>query len=127
MNRTGAKTRDFQWWSHKNEAMVRVHSKPARDYGRYLEGHPSVERYEAGAVLEMERLPHVSRAGIRKAYFEVEWCSDFRIQFSDGHIGVRELASAASLEKLAVVEKLELSRRYWAAMDISDWKVVLAP
>ena len=27
----------------------------------------------------------------------------------------------------AEVEKLELSRRYWAAMSITDWKVVLTP
>lgn len=127
MNRTGLKTRDFQCWSGKNGALIRVHSKAARDYGKWLEGQPKVEAFEAGKALELERLPHVSPTGIRKSYFQVEWCSDFYIRFADGHIGVRELAPSAALDKQAEAEKLELSRRYWAAMDITDWKVVLAP
>ena len=127
MTKTGLKARDFQWWSGKNGALIRVHSKAARDYGKWLEGQPQVEAFEAGKALELERLPHVSPTGIRKSYFQVEWCSDFYINFADGHIGVRELAPSAALDKQAEVEKLELSRRYWAAMNITDWKVVLAP
>lgn len=125
MTKKGLKARDFQWWSSKAASLIRVHSIAARDYGKWLEGRPQVETFEAGKVLELERLPHVNPTGIRKLYFQTEWCSDFYIRFADGHIGVRELASAAALEKLAEVEKLELSRRYWAALDITDWKVVL--
>lgn len=127
MNKTGLKARDFQWWSGKNGTLIRVHSKAARDYGKWLEVQPQVEAFETGKALELERLPHISSTGIRKSYFQVEWCSDFYIKFADGHIGVRELAPSTALDKQAEVEKMELSRRYWAAMDITDWKVVLAP
>lgn len=30
------------------------------------------------------------------------------------------------LEERPEVEKLELSRRYWAALGVSDWKIVIA-
>ena len=114
MTKAGLKARDFQWWSGKNGALIRVHSKAARDYSKWLENQPEVEAFEAGKALELERLPHVSPTGIRKSYLQ-----------ADGHIGVRELAPSAALDKQAEVEKLELSRRYWGAMDIIDWKVVL--
>lgn len=127
MNKAALKTRDFQWWSAKNNALIRVHSQAARDYGKWLEGQPQVEAFEAGKALELERLPHVTPTGIRKLYFQTQWCSDFYIRFADGRIGVRELAPSAALDKQAEVEKLELSRRYWAAMSITDWKVVLTP
>ncbi|MCI9547745.1 MAG: hypothetical protein HFF20_00750 [Oscillospiraceae bacterium] len=127
MTKTGLKTRNFQWWSGKNGALIRVHSKAARDYGKWLEVQPEVEAFEAGKALELERLPHVNPTGIRKLYFQPQWCSDFYIKFADGHIGVRELAASTALDKQAEIEKLELSRRYWAAMDIIDWKVVLIP
>lgn len=51
--------------------------------------------------------------------------SDFYIRHADGTAAVRELVSAADLTKRAEVEKLELSRRYWAALGVSDWKVVI--
>ena len=127
MTKTGLKTRDFQWWSVKNGALIRVHSQTARDYGKWLEGQPEVEAFETEKALELERLPHVTLTGIRKLYFQTQWCSDFYIRFADGRIGVRELAPSAALDKQAEVEKLELSRRYWAAMSITDWKVVLTP
>lgn len=127
MTKTGLKTRDFQWWSVKNGALIRMHSQAARDYGKWLEGQPQVEAFEAGKALELERLPNINPAGIRKLYFQTQWSSDFCIRFTDGRIGVRELAPSAALDKQAEVEKLELSRRYWAAMSITDWKVVLTP
>ena len=127
MTKTGLKTRDFQWWSVKNGALIRVHSQTARDYGKWLEGQPEVEAFETEKALELERLPHVTPTGIRKLYFQTQWCSDFYILFADGRIGVRELAPSSALDKQAEVEKLELSRRYWAAMDITDRKVVLTP
>lgn len=125
VNKAALKTRDFQWWSAKNNALIRVHSQAARDYGKWLEGQPQVEAFEAGKALELERLPNINPAGIRKLYFQTQWSSDFCIRFTDGRIGVRELAPSSALDKQAEVEKLELSRRYWAAMDITDWKVVL--
>ena len=39
---------------------------------------------------------------------------------------MREFADPKDFSKKAVVEKLELSRRYWAILDISDWKLVVS-
>lgn len=124
MEKAGAKTRDFTFYSPKNQAMVRVHSKFARDYAKHLEEQSWVEAYEPGKALELERLPHINPVGIRKLYFQTPWCSDFYIRCADGRTEVRKLVSSASLQQLAMVEKLELSRRYWTAMEVG-WKVVL--
>lgn len=99
MTKSGLKTRDFQYWSGKNGALIQVHSQTAQDYSKWLENQPEAEAFETGKALELERLPHVSPTGIRKSYVQVEWCSDFYIRFADGHIGVRELASSAALDK----------------------------
>lgn len=72
-------------------------------------------------------LPHIDRIGIRPAYFETEWASDFLLRYADGRVGVRELVTAVQLQKKADLEKLELSRRYWVVLDVSDWKVVVIP
>ena len=53
--------------------------------------------------------------------------SDFLIHFADGRKGIRELVAADGLRRKNIVEKLEFSRRYWAATDIDNWKVVLLP
>jgi len=46
------------------------------------------------------------------------------ICYADGHKGVRELVQQQQLKKKAYVERLELSRRYWAATD-TEWMVVI--
>ena len=63
---------------------------------------------------------------IRGEYFKGQWTSDFCIRFTDGTTGVRELVSASGLTRRSEVEKLELSRRYWAALRVSDWRIVIA-
>ena len=47
------------------------------------------------------------------------------ITFADGRKEIREIVSVEQLRKRAVVEQLELSRRYWGALDVSGWKVVV--
>ena len=126
MEKQGVKTRDIQFYSEKNGEIIKVHSKQARDYAKWLEGEAWVESYEAVLPLDTTRYPHIDRIGIRPAYFEMEWTSDFLLRYADGRKGLRELvAGVEQLEKRAVLERLEFSRRYWAALDISDWKVVI--
>lgn len=125
MERAGKKTRDIQFYSQKNDAMLCLHSQPARDYAKYLEGQSWVESYEAGTPLLEELYCHVNTVGIRRSYFKLSWVSDFLLHYADGRRGIRELVRADSLQKPSTVEKLEFSRRYWAATDIDDWKVVL--
>lgn len=125
MERCGQKTRDIQFFSAKNNRMVCVHTKQARDYAKWLEEQAWVESYETGFPLDTSRLVHVLPVDIRPDYLKAAWASDFLIHYADGRKGIRELVDADSLKKRAVVERLELSRRYWAATDIEDWKIVV--
>ena len=127
MEKLGQKTRDINFYSEKNRKMVCLHSRPARDYAKYLEAQPWVDHYEAGTPLSQELYAHTSPVGIRSAYFQVPWVSDLLIYFADGRKGIRELVSASGLRRKNIVEKLEFSRRYWAATDIDNWKIVLLP
>lgn len=125
MERAGIKTRDIRFWSDKNDCMVCAHSKWARDYAKYLEEQSWIEGYEVNVSLDPEQFNHVSPVDIRSEYFQTGWTSDFSIRYADGRKGIRELASREQLRKLANIERLELSRRYWAAMGIDDWAIVL--
>ena len=125
MNRAGKKVRDISYHSPKNGGMVVVHSEAARAYSKYLEERPEVASYEACKPLDAARLNGIQKTDIRGEYFKGQWTSDFCIRFSDGTTGVRELASASDLTRRAEVEKLELSRRYWTALGVHDWKIVI--
>lgn len=125
MEKAGTKTRDIQFYSGKNQSMVLVHTRWARDYAKLLEEQSWIAGYEAGVPLELGRFSHINPIDIRPDYFQTPWVSDFLLHYADGRKGVRELVLPDSLKKRAIVEKLELSRRYWAALDISDWKIVV--
>ena len=126
MDRAGKKVRDISYHSGKNGGMAVVHSEAARAYSKYLEERPEVASYEACKPLDGTRLNGIQKTDIRGEYFKAQWTSDFFIRFSDGTTGVRELVSASDLTRRAEVEKLELSRRYWAALGVHDWKIVIA-
>ena len=124
MDKAGMKTRDIRFFSGKNNQIICIHSKWARDYAKHLEQQPWVQSYQAVVPLEPDYMQYVSPVDIRSLYFQSEWATDFLIVFADGRKGVRELVHRADLTKRAVVERLELSRRYWVARDIDEWKVV---
>lgn len=126
MERAGVRTRDIQFWSEKNQQMICVHSRKARDFAKWLEQQPWVSNYETCVLLQMEKLPHISPVDIRKEYLNTEWTTDFVIRTADGQIAVREFADTQDFSKKAPIEKLELSRRYWSVLDISDWKLVIS-
>ena len=124
MEKKNAKRRDIKFFSGKNQTVVCVHSAEARAYARYLEGQAGVQRYEVNLPLELVRFPHLNALDIRAEYFSLERISDFRVFFEDGHSAVREIVKVKNLEKRAVIEQLELSRRYWSALGVYDWKIV---
>lgn len=126
MDRAGKKVGDISYHSPKTGGMVVVHSEAARAYSKYLEERPEVVSYEVCKPLDAARLNSVQKTDIRGEYFKGQWTSDFCIRFTDGTTGVRELVSASGLTRRSEVEKLELSRRYWAALGIADWKIVIA-
>ncbi len=124
-DKAGKKTRDVAYHSAKNGGMVVVHSEAARAYSKYLEERPEITAYEACKPLDINRLDALQKTDIRGEYFREQWSSDFYIRHADGTAAVRELVSAADLTRRAEVEKLELSRRYWAALGVNNWKVVI--
>ena len=124
MDKSGRKTRDIKFYSKKNEAMVIVHSKEARAYTKYLEDMEHVSSYVAGKAIDPVRLQMISKLDIRGDYFKQNWESDFYVLFDDGTVAIRELATAEALSKRAEIEKLELSRRYWGSVGVTDWKIV---
>ena len=124
MERSDARTRDIRFFSHKNGDIMVLHSKWARDYAKWLEEQPWVQSYEAGCPLDVDIIGRISRAGIRTDYLQTGWATDFVLRYADGHKGVRELILRQQLKKKAYVERLELSRRYWAATD-TEWMVVI--
>lgn len=125
MRKSGVKTRDIRFFSEKNDTMLCVHTSLERDYAKWLEEQPWVERYETGVLLDASQMDHVSRVDIRSSYFDTSWASDFMVTLADGRKEIREIITLGQLRKRAVVEQLELSRRYWSALDVSDWKVVV--
>lgn len=126
MEKSGVRTRDIRFWSEKNQTMICVHSRRARDFARWLEQQPWVQGYETCVPLDLDRFPHVNPVDIRKEYLNTEWTTDFLIHTADGRTAVREFVDTGDFAKKAVVEKLELSRRYWAMLEISDWKLVVS-
>lgn len=125
MEKAKQRTRDIQFYSNKNEQMICVHSQRARDYAKYLETQDSVVGYETNVSLNLEQYSHINPVDIRPDYLQIQWVSDFCLKYQDGRIGIRELISEEMLRKRAAVEKLELSRRYWFALDVQEWKVIL--
>ena len=120
MRKSGVKTRDIRFFSEKNDTMLCVHTSLERDYAKWLEDQPWVERYETGVLLDASQMDHVSRVDIRSSYFDTSWASDFMVTLADGRKEIREIITLGQLRKRAVVEQLELSRRYWSALDVSD-------
>lgn len=124
MERSDVRTRDIRFYSPKNNEIVCLHSKWARDYAKWLEEQPWVQSYQASCPLDADIIRRISRAGIRTDYLQTGWATDFVLRYADGRKGVRELILRENLKKKAHVERLELSRRYWAATD-TEWMVVI--
>lgn len=125
MDKAGTKCRDIHFRSGKNGRVMCVHSEASRAYAGILEADEAVVSYEACAVLEKGRYQYIDTLDIRKEYFDTAWTTDFVVRFKDGRVGIREIVTEAMLGKRAAIEKLEFSRRYWAASDAADWKMVL--
>ncbi len=125
MERPGTKRRDIHFQSKKNGTVFCAHTEYAREYARMLEVDAEVKAYEVGVELDPEKYPYIQGTDIRKDYFEGLWVSDFLIRYADGKIGVREIVTEEMLNKRAVIEKLEFSRRYWSLSKVDNWKIVV--
>ena len=105
--------------------MMCVHSERAREHARRLEEDGGVESYEVNVQLNIDQYPYLSAVDIRASYFQTQWTSDFMVRYRDGRREIQEIVNVEDLKKRAVIEKLELSRRYWELMQVSKWCVVL--
>ena len=114
MERPGTKRRDIHFQSNKNGTVFCTHTEYAREYARLLEMDAEVISYEVGVELDLEKYSYIQGTDIRKDYMDGLWMSDFLIHYADGKKGVREIVTEEMLEKRAVIEKLEFSRRYWS-------------
>ena len=123
MEKEGNRKRDIRFFSAKNSDMITVHSYEAKKYADKLESDEGVKSYKANVELEGFQ-DKISLAGIRKLYRACAWTTDFLIEKVDGGVAVREGVGADALEKRSELEKLELSRRYWAVAHVEDWAIV---
>ena len=125
MHKDKARTRDIYFFSQKSNQMMCVHSERAREHARRLEEDGGVESYEVNVRLNIDQYPYLSAVDIRASYFQTQWTSDFMVRYRDGRREIQEIVNVEDLKKRAVIEKLELSRRYWELMQVSKWCVVL--
>lgn len=125
MNKAGGKCRDIIFKSNKNQKVMCVHSREAREYAKVIEEDPRVLTYEINVQLDMKKYVYVNPIDIRKEYFEISWTTDFLLHYVDGSVGIREMVIKSKLSKRSEIEKLEFSRRYWSASDFLDWKIVI--
>ena len=125
MHKDKARTRDIYFFSQKSNQMMCVHSERAREHARRLEEDGGVESYEVNVQLNIDQYPYLSAVDIRASYFQTQWTSDFMVRYRDGRREIQGIVNVEDLKKRAVIEKLELSRRYWELMQVSKWCVVL--
>ena len=125
MHKDKARTRDIYFFSQKSNQMMCVHSERAREHARRLEEDGGVESYEVNVQLNIDQYPYLSAVDIRASYFQTQWTSDFMVRYRDGRREIQEIVNVEDLKKRAVIDKLELSRRYWELMQVSKWCVVL--
>ena len=127
MERVKTNRRDIQFFSKKNDKLFIVHDERAKFYAERLEQDTQVTSFQPCEQLDAEDMIKVNPLDIRSDYLsrDTQWESNFLIYFLDGTRGVREIVDAGALKKRAIVEQLELSRRYWAAHGISNWKIVI--
>ena len=125
MHKDKVRTRDIYFFSQKSNQMMCVHSERAREHARRLEEDGGVESYEVNVQLNIDQYPYLSAVDIRASYFQTQWTSDFMVRYRDGRREIQEIVNVEDLKKRAVIEKLELSRRYWELIQVSKWRVVL--
>lgn len=123
MFKKDAKTREITFSSPKNAAIRSVRSKAMRTVASLLEKDEKVIRYETGIPIDTTLIQDVT--GLRPAYLNEKWISDFRIYFNDGSIKIWEVLEEAQSEKKSALEQLEISRRFWKNQNVNGWDIIL--
>lgn len=124
MRDINTKTREISFVSTKDNLQKTVTNDFERTFAITLDADENVISYDCSVILE-DINSRVSLRGIRTRYRNVEWASSFYVRYKNGERVVYEIVCESWLEKLTVIEKLELSRRYWSAVGTVDWKMVV--
>lgn len=124
MEKKNAKTREITFKSSKNSELRMVHNRTARNYAECLERDNKVESYRTNVPL-VSLAEYANMLGIRPAYQSEQWTTDFVVSGADGSVMVAEISDEESLKRKAIVEKLEISRRYWHSKGVNAWKIII--
>lgn len=125
MKKKDDKVRNITFYSTKNKKIVTVHSEMAKRFAEHLEKDEKVLSYETDVPLSDLPLM-VNTNGFRKSMIKGEWVSDFMVLEQNELPKIMEVVSEEQLnQKRACSERLELSRRYWSAAGVSEWKTVV--
>lgn len=124
MERSESRLRDISFRSLKNGCVVTVHNARARKVALLFESDENVIRYQTDVPVKYVD-GCIDTKGIRPAFLDDRWRSDFLVEKTDGSKEVYEVTSKSFLERRATVEKYELSRRYWEAQNINKWSLYI--
>lgn len=123
MKKKKSNGREITFYSPKCGCAVTVFGTAARDLAERLEKDDSVLNYKSKIPFTVNP-SETSVLGIRSSYIHEEWVSDFSVETIEGAVMIIEAISSNDLEKKSEIEKLELSRRYWASKGIR-WRVCI--
>lgn len=126
MNPQNQQKREIKFSSQKNSRLLVVNSEAAMSIASELESNSSVISYQPNWPLEGDVLSRISHVDIRASYFQKAWTTDFRLILTGGVPAIREIATLNDLSYRASLEKLELSRRYWELVGVTNWKIIIA-
>lgn len=125
MEKSNVKGRTIKFLSKKNNCIISVHSRISKRFAEHLETLDHVVGYETLKLWDQSLYDNINPIYIRKDYLSTLWVTDFVIRYVDDSIGVREIVDSQNLYKLSTIERLELSRRYWKIMGITNWKIAI--
>lgn len=125
MNPKNQQKREIKFSSPKNNRLLVVNSEAAMSVASKLESDSNVVSYQPNWPLENDALNRISHVDIRASYFQKVWTTDFRLILRGGVPAVRELVTLNNLSVRAYIERLELSRRYWELLGVTNWKIIV--
>ena len=125
MNPKNQQKREIKFSSPKNNRLLVVNSEAAMSVASNLESDSNVVSYQPNWPLENDALNRISHVDIRASYFQKVWTTDFRLILRGGVPAVRELVTLNNLSVRAYLERLELSRRYWELLGVTNWKIIV--
>ena len=120
MEKKDQRTRTITLFSKKNNEIRTVRSKSAKKVATYLEKETDVTHYDSNVEMNLIE-GEISSIGIRPSYMKESWITDFVVNMRDGSTMIIEVADAVELQKKSIIERLEISRRYWQQNRVNKW------